>query len=121
MKGLIKAHDLLMYNQVYNGVMTRDKFMVKSFSSKEFYSDIKNEKMVDPDKLADLMKKDIQRLASLNEQILGEKNSEKLIMDDIDKLVMEDTKKIDLLTPEKPGTINWEKLGSVKRQAERFN
>ena len=120
-KGLIKAHDLLMYNQVYNGVMTRDKFMVKSFSSKEFYSDIKNEKMVDPDKLADLMKKDIQKLASLNEQILGEKNSEKLIMDDIDKLVMEDTKKIDLLTPEKPGTINWEKLGSVKRQAERFN
>jgi hypothetical protein len=120
-KGLSRAHDLLMYNQVYNGVMTRDKLMVKSFSSKEFYSDIKTQKMVDPDQLAELMKKDIQKLTSFNEQILGTKNSEKLIMDDIDKLVMEDTKKIDLVIPEKSATINWEKLGSVKREAERFN
>ena len=116
LNGLTRAHDLLLYNELYTGLKTRDKLVLKSFSKKGFLSVDKNQKLVDPKGLADLMKKDLEKLSLLDAEIPALKDGEKLGFDDLEKIVWRmagDAEKLGLMDSEKLGAFDSEKLGGT--------
>ena len=118
LNGLTRAHDLLMYNELYTGLKTRDKLVLKSFHKKGFLSDVKNQKLVDPQGLTDLIKKDLEKLALMDAEIPALKNSENLGFDNVEKIVLSvagDSKMpgiiYGLMDSDKLGVFDSEKLG----------
>ena len=118
LNGLTRAHDLLLYNELYTGLKTRDKLVLKSFNKKGFLSDVKNQKLVDPQGLTDVIKKDLEKLALMDAEIPALKNSENLGFDDIEKIVLSvagDSKMpgiiYGLMDSDKLGAFDSEKLG----------
>ena len=116
--GLTRAHDLLMYNELYTGLKTRDKLVLKSFHKKGFLSDVKNQKLVGPQGLTDLIKKDLEKLALMDAEIPALKNSENLGFDNVEKIVLSvagDSKMpgiiYGLMDSDKLGAFDSEKLG----------
>ena len=114
LQGLTRAHDLLIYNELNNGFMTNDKLLIKSLNNLAFLSGIKNQKMVDPLDLKNLIKQDLDKLALLDADVPGLKGMEKFSLNDVDKLVFIDSGKLDNVDLKMPLNvkINTEKLGS---------
>jgi hypothetical protein len=131
LQGLTRSHDLLMYNELYTGLKTRDKLVLKSFDKKRFLSGDKNQKLVDPQGLTELMKKDLEKLAIMDVEIpalkdggkLGFEDAEKLgfaMFRDSEKLGFRDSEKLGWLAAdsEKLGAFDSEKLGSLYLDSE---
>ena len=121
--GLTRAHDLLMYNELYTCLKTRDKLVLKSFDKKGFLSGDKNQNLADPKGLTDLMKKDLEKLTLMDTEIPALKNSEKLGFDDVEKIVWKvagDAEKLGLMDAEKLGAFDSQKLGSFFDDSEKL-
>jgi len=119
--GLTRAHDLLMYNELYTCLKTRDKLVLKSFDKKGFLSSDKIQKFVDPQGLTDLIKKDLEKLSLMDAEIPALKDSEKLGFNDLEKIglsVASDSEKLGLMDSEKFGAFDSEKLGSFLMDSE---
>ena len=111
--GLTRAHDLLMYNELNTGLMTRDKLVLKSFNNKVFLVNVKDQKFVDSKGLTDLIKKDLEQLASMDAEIPALKSVGKLDLYDLEKLGLQDVEKLGLLDQEKFGRLGF---GDARKQ-----
>ena len=120
LEGLTNAHDLLMYNELNSGIMTRNKLVINSFNNKVFLSGVKNQKLVDPTSLKDLMKKDLEKLALLDAEVPYLKDSEKIGVDDIRKLGLDDIGKLGFIDSDKLGNFDSEKPINFNKGVEKL-
>ena len=114
LQGLTRAHDLLIYNELNNGLMTSDKLVVNSLNNMAFLSGIKNQKLVDPQNLRSLIKKDLEELARMDVEVTGLKDNTKMGLEDMEKLVFIDSDNLVNVDPKTSQNlkINIEKLGT---------
>ncbi len=118
--GLARAHDLLMYNELNYSLLTQDKVVLKSFDKKDFFSDVKNQSLIDTKSMKEIIKLDFEKLSIMDDEIPGLKDFEKLKMKDVEKAGADDTEKLGFLTSEKLRAFDSDKPGRINHDLEGF-
>ena len=118
--GLARAHDLLMYNELNYSLLTQDKVVLKSFDKKDFFSDDKNQSLIDTKSMKEIIKLDFEKLSIMDDEIPGLKDFEKLKMKDVEKAGADDTEKLGFLTSEKLRAFDSDKPGRINHDLEGF-
>lgn len=87
-QGLMRAHDLLMLNQINSAIVTSDKLVLKSFDKKTLLTNMENEPFFNQHNLNNMLKQDIEKLGANDMEILGiTLDAEKLsVINDMEEL-----------------------------------
>jgi hypothetical protein len=130
----MKAHDLLVFNQINASLATRDKVLIKYFDKKQLFAsdtqtaptDFKGSMMKDLDKLNKVYYADMEKLGWWDKETLGLKSDadELGIIYDSEKLgVLWDNEKLGLIRDNEKLGVFWdnEKLGSKLELGTRLD